>query len=300
MAEFKGGHVDKEKTKEYNEIILWESMPERKELGNMLESIKYVIEEHIANYRLMIKVALMDSKKQTVRSSLGILWTYFHDILYMAVFILVRLMIAGNSEMMGMHSTVYLITGMIPWFFISDVLSQGSMSIRSNKGIIQSIRFPATLLPTISVMSIFVKRIFSFILIFIISFGFGYAKNFHPLLFIYYMMCLLALCLAMNLVFSAVITISEDFRQLYGSIIRVLIYTMPILWDFSRYTAIWPNVLLRINPMVYVVKGFRDAFVLGMTQDLLYSVYFWGCIVVIFAVGCFLQFKLKKFYADFV
>lgn len=40
MAEFKGGHVDKEKTKEYNEIILWESMPERKELGKYVREYK--------------------------------------------------------------------------------------------------------------------------------------------------------------------------------------------------------------------------------------------------------------------
>ena len=60
------------------------------------------------------------------------------------------------------------------------------------------------------------------------------------------------------------------------------------------------NILLRINPMVYVVKGFRDAFVLGPTQDFLYSVYFWACIAVLFALGSFVQFKLKKYYADFV
>lgn len=266
----------------------------------MLESIKYVIAEHKNNYRLMIKMAFMDSEKQTVRSSLGILWTYFHDILYIVVFIMFRLLLSGNGNTMGMSSSVYLVTGMIPWFFMSDVLNQGSMAIRSNRGIIQSIRFPAVILPTISVISIFIKRLLSFFLIFIVCIGFGYIKYFHPLLFLYYMACMVCLMTAINLVMTAIVTISEDFRQLYESIVRVMIYTMPIIWDFSRVKSVVVHVLLRVNPMVYVVKGFRDAFVLGMTQDLAYTLYFWICVLVLFWIGSFLQFKLKKFYADFV
>jgi len=266
----------------------------------MLESIRYVVKEHMSNYRLILKMAVMDTEKQTVRSSIGILWTYFHDILYIGVFIMFRLLISGNGEIMGMHSSVYLVTGMISWFFMSDVLNQGTMTIRNNKGIIQSIRFPVVILPTISVVSIFIKRACSLLLAFGVCWGFGYIRFFHPLLFVYYVFCMFCLMVSVNLVFTAVITISEDFRQLHISLMRILIYTMPILWDFSRVKAVWVNVLLRINPMVYVIKGFRDAFVLGMTQDALYTVYFWGVVAALFFLGSWLQFKLKKYYADFV
>lgn len=264
----------------------------------MFASVKYVLWEHKKNLGLIGQMAVMDSEKQTVRSSIGILWTYFHDVLYIAVFVLFRFLISGSEEIMGMHHTVYLVTGMIPWFFMSDVLNQGSMSIRSSKGIIQSIRFPVVILPTISVVSILIKRILSFVLIFIISFGFGYMDQFHPVLFLYYMLCMICLAISLNMVLTALVAISEDFRQLHNAFLRIMIFTIPIIWDFSRVKAIWSNVLLRINPIVYVVKGFRDAFVLGMTQDVLYSVYFWGVVISLFMVGSFLQYKLKRFYAD--
>lgn len=266
----------------------------------MFDSIRYIALEYKNNYRLMVKMAFMDSEKQTVRSSLGILWTYFHDILYIAVFIMFRLLISGNGTIMGMNQSVYLVTGMIPWFFFSDVLGQGSMAIRSNKGIIQSIRFPAAVLPAISVISIFIKRLLSFALIFAVCMVFGYTRFFHPLLFLYYIVCMLCLGVSLNLILTALVTISEDYRQLHESIVRVMIYTLPILWDFSRVQSVAVNVALRVNPIVYIVKGFRDAFVLGMTQDILYSFYFWVCTFMLFAAGSFLQYKLKKFYADFV
>lgn len=266
----------------------------------MFVSSKYVIREHIKNYRLIIKMAFMDSEKQTIRSSIGIFWTYFHDILYIGVFIMFRLLISGNGNIMKMNGIVYMVTGMIPWFFLSDCLNTGSNSIRANRGIIQSIALPAVILPTISVASIFIKRLFSFLLIFIVSVAFGYIKFFHPLLFIYYIVCMICFGVAINLVLTAIVAISEDFRQLHGSIVRVLIYTMPIIWDFSNVSSHFVQVLLRINPMVYIVKGFRDVFVLGITQNILYGLYFWICTIILFMCGSFLQYKLRKYYADFV
>ena len=264
----------------------------------MFESVKHIVREHRRNWRLILKIAYIDSGKQTVRSSLGIFWTYFRDMLFIGVFILFRMLISGNDKISGMDSVVYLVTGMIPWFFMNDVLVQGGLAIRNNRGIIQSIHFPVVVFPSISVLSILLKRILSFLLIFVVCILFGYGKTFRLGLFAYYMMAMLCLMMAISLVTTAIIAVSDDFRQLYEAGLRIMIYTMPILWDFSRVTAVLPNVLLRINPMVYIIKGFRDAFVLGHTQDTLYTIYFWVCVFILFFVGSFLQFRLKKYYAD--
>ncbi len=269
-------------------------------MARIRKSMGYILLEHKQNTRLVIKMAFLNMDKQTIRSSLGMFWTYFHDIIYILVFVAFRLLIAGNGSVMGMDSTIYMMTGMIPWFFINDVLSQGSMAIRSNKGIVQSIRFPVPVLPTIDVCSIFLKRIFSFAMLFVVVTAFGYIRYFHLLLFLYYIVCAVALSMAMNLVVSAFVAVSDDFRQLYDALLRVMIYTMPILWDFSYVRSLGVNLALRINPMVYVIKGFRDAFVLGPTQSAGYSVYFWVCVFVIFMVGSYVQDRLKKYYADFV
>lgn len=266
----------------------------------MIKSMGYILREHGRHIRLLVKMAFMNMDKQTVRSSLGIFWTYFHDIIYILVFIAFRMLMAGNGTMMGMNSIVYMMTGMIPWFFINDVLSQGSMAIRSNKGIVQSIRFPVPVLPAVEVLSIFLKRIFSFAMLFAVVVAFGYIRYFHLLLFAYYVLCALILSIAMNLTIAALVAVSDDFRQLYDAFLRILIYTMPILWDFSRIKSLSINILLRINPMVYVIKGFRDAFVSGPTQAVGYTIYFWACVFILFLTGSYIQDRLKQYYADFV
>jgi len=266
----------------------------------MIDAIKFIVKEHRENYRTVLKMAMINTGKQTVRSSIGILWSYFHDIVYILVFIMFRLLISGYGNIDGMNSIVYLLTGLIPWFFISDTLNQGSRAIRSNKGIVQSIRFPITLLPTIEVLSITFRRFFTFFVLLIAVAAFGYLKCFNIILFLYYVIALVCLMISMNLLLSAFVAVSEDFNQMYMALVRVMVYSLPIMWSFDKVDNILIHVLLRVNPMVYVIRGFRDAFILGATQDLIYSIYFWISILILFVLGCFAQYKLRKYYSDFL
>lgn len=266
----------------------------------MFRAISFIINEHKTNYKQIIKMALINTEKQTVRSSLGILWTYFHDIVYILVFIMFRLLISGYGKIDGMNSIVYLLTGLIPWFFISDMLNQGSRAILSNKGIVQSIRFPITILPTIEVLSIVFRSFFTFFILLIALTAFGYLKFFDVILFFYYFAALVYLMVSMNLLLSAFVAVSEDFHQFYLAVVRVIIYSLPIMWSFDKVDNVIVHVLLRVNPMVYIIRGFRNVFIQGMTQNIRYTAYFWTSITVIFAFGCYAQYKLHRHYADFV
>jgi len=266
----------------------------------MLNAVKDIMLEHKKNYLLIIKLAIMNMEKQTLRSSLGVLWNYFHDIVYILVFIMFRLLISGYGDIMGMNSIIYLLTGLIPWFFISDVLNQGSRSIKNNRGIVQSLRFPIVVLPTIEVLSIFIRRYFTFFLLLIASTLFGYLRLFSIGLFLYYFICLFLLMISINWILSALVAVSEDFHQLYLAFVRVMIYSLPVMWSFEKVNNLIVQILLRINPMVYVINGFRNAFILGGCPNILYTIYFWICIAIFTIAGSFIQYKLRRYYSDFI
>lgn len=266
----------------------------------MFTSIGFLIKEHIDNYRLLIKLAFINMGKQTIRTSLGVGWLYFHDFTYILVFIAFRILMSGNGLVNGMSSIIYLVTGLIPWFFMNDVLTQGANSIKNSKAFIQSIKFPITVIPTIEVFAIFLKRLFTFFLAILVSLVFDYIKYFNFILFIYYMFSMLVLMLAINFTLSAFVAISADFFQMYMAVLRVLMFSMPILWSFENIQNIVIQVVLRVNPMVYIIQGFRDAFVFGKLQNGGYTLYFWTCVIMLFGIGSFVQYKLRKFYADFI
>lgn len=267
----------------------------------MRKAIKYVYYEHRKNLEMILKLAVTNMTKQTIRTTLGVWWVYVHDILYFTVYVIFRILMAGNGQVENMHSVVYLMTGLVPWFFMNEVLNTGSNAIKMNKGIIQSIKFPISIFPTIEVLAIFFKRIFTFIMIFVVDIYYGYIGQFNLILFIYYVLCMFILMWAINLVTSAFVAISGDFNQVYIAITRVLMFSLPIIWSFENIASYKMfNWGLRLNPMVYVINGFRNAFVLGQAPDLIYTVYFWLCILIVTSCGCLIQYKLRKYYADFM
>ncbi|MCD8239419.1 MAG: ABC transporter permease [Clostridiales bacterium] len=265
----------------------------------MLEALKFVLNEHIENRKLIFKLAIVNMNKQTMRTSLGVLWLYLHDFVYFSVFVMFRILMSGGGEIDGMHSVVFLVTGTIPWFFMQEALNVGAGSIKSYKSILKSIKFPITIIPTVEVTGIFLKRIFTFLFIFGVCGYFGYLHCFNPLLFVYYVFCMLILMYAVLMTVSAFAAVSSDFHQLYTVVLRVLMFTLPIMWGYkhiSGHKII--EAVVRIDPMVYILNGFRNAFVVGGAPSLVYSIYFWLCVIVFFTFGSFIQFKLRKYYAD--
>ncbi|MTI65566.1 MAG: hypothetical protein FH753_03095 [Firmicutes bacterium] len=267
----------------------------------MFKAVKYVMKEHKSNFKNIIKLSIAHINNETIRTSLGFWWLIIHDLIYFIVFTFFRTLMSGDSQIDGMHRVIYLLTGLIPWFFMSEVLNKGSNSILKSKGIVNSIKFPITTLPTIEVISIFIKRSFTFIIVFFVCVFFGYVSNFSIILFVYYFVAMFMLMFSLNLIISALIAISSDFTQLYRSITRVLMFSLPILWSFEMAKGYrFISILLKMNPMVYIILGFRSAFIYGHLPNLNYSIYFWAFVIIVFNLGCYVQYKLRKYYSDFM
>lgn len=264
----------------------------------MLKALKYVWQEHKENRKLILLMAKEEMKKAKVRTSIGIAWDYIHDLIYFFVYTLFRIVMSGNGKVDGMESVLYVLTGLIPWFFMNEVLVAGTMAVKKNKGIIRSIKFPITIIPTIDVVSIFLKRTFTLVVLYAVSACFGHLLDLNIFLLLYYMVSMFAFMLGFNLLISAFVAISEDFHQIFLALVRILFFFIPVLWSFENIPFQSLEVILRLNPIVYIIEGFRDAFVLGSMPSLYATLYFWAVTLIVSALGCFVQYRLRKYYAD--
>lgn len=266
-----------------------------------VNAVTFVISEHIKNFRRITSIAADHMKKKTSVTSLGMGWVVFRDLVYFAAFTVFRLLLSGDRLIEGMPLVIYLFTGFVPWFFISDVLNAGSNAINSNKSIISNMKFPITIISSYEVLAILYKRLISFLMLFIVIALFGYLPKFNILLFLYYFTAMVILGFVFNLFLSPIVAISKDFDQFYRSFLRILMFSLPIIWSFERLEDYkWAEMLLKINPIVYVIIGFRDAFAQNDPIDLYYTIYFWSFVIVVFLVGCVLQYKLRKYYDDWM
>ncbi len=270
-------------------------------MSKLIDAIKFSLSEHIKNRKKLWTIGLVHAKTQTIRTSLGLSWILIRDIIYFFAFVMFKYLISGSREVDDMHFIIYLMTGIVPWNIMNDVLNSGSLALRRNSGIVKKINFPITILPAIEVNAVFIRRFFTFAFPFVVLGLFGNIMDFSVFLFIYYFIALYVLMFMINNITSAFVAISEDFYQLYLSVIRILFFSLPIIWSFERVEDMyWVKLMLRINPMVYIIDGFRDAYVTGTLPEVSYSIYFWFICVVLYVAGAMIQYKLRRFYSDFI
>lgn len=130
---------------------------------------------------------------------------------------------------------------------------------------------------------------------------YGYLPDFGYLNLIYYVLYMFLFLASLALVTSVFTMVARDFQKLLSSLIRLLFYLTPILWDMSDMPSIYQR-MVQVSPVYYIVKGFRES--------MLYHVPFyvhwkemiieWVVLVVLFLAGCYLQERFRNRFRDLI
>ncbi|MEG0283283.1 MAG: hypothetical protein RR543_02390 [Erysipelotrichales bacterium] len=279
----------------------------------MVEAIKYFFKEHIENRRYIYKLAKSKAKQDTEKTTLGMYWNVVRDAVFFATYALFITVMRGKNTggvMEGQLMLAYLFTGLVAWYLISDFLNSGVKCIMNNKNIFTKIKFPILLLPTIETIAIFIKRISTFVMLIVLlgalAITQGYRPNINIITLVYFGVAIFAFGVSYCLLMSGFYTISKDFRELYKAIVRVQFYFVPIFWSIedivmkSHKVPEWIGPILENMPFIHLVNTFRKAINLGTFPPMSEVLIFSGIVVVMFSLGCYIQYKLRRIYADFV
>ncbi len=264
-------------------------------------SLKYVFNELYESKDNLLVLSKENMRQQTLRTSLGIGWVIIRDFVYYAAFILLRYLMSGGGEIEGMNFTLFLMLGLIPWNFMNECINGAVGAIKNNKTILSSMKYPITTLPTIEVIAIFLKRLFTLLIMLGIIIMFGDIRNITLWMFIYYFASMFIFMCIWNLIFSALVAISNDFEQLYKAIASIIFFTMPVMWSFEILQGYpWIIRIFKLNPFIYLIEGMRASCHSGILPDLEYTIYFWIFNGILLCIGAILQYKLKSHYVDLI
>ena len=248
------------------------------------------------------RLGIEHARKQTRRSTLGLGWIFFKDIIYFATYTLFRYFMSGSRDVMGMNFVVYLITGIVAWQFLHEVITSGANALKRNKSVIKAIDFPITIIPTFEVLAIFLKRLPTFLLPFPVLYLMqGNFHGFNILLLFYYAFAMVFFSVAWTQIFSPFVALSDDFNQFYVALVRMAFFSVPVIWSFetiARGSTL--GRIIRSNPMVYIIEGFRASYSTGDLPTARYTAYFWLACLLMLALGGLIQTRLYKFYSDFI
>ena len=192
--------------------------------------------------------------KQTV---LGAGWAIIQPLFTMLIFSLFFGRLAQVPSD-GIPYPLFSFTGLVPWTYFANGLSQASNSLVSNSSLIKKVYFPRLAIPLAKVLSALVDFGLAFLLLLGMTFYYGL----HPTLRIFWVLPCLALAMATALGasfwLSALNVRVRDVEQILPFLVQIWLFATPIAYPSSLLSEPW-RTIYGINPMVGVVEGFRWA-----------------------------------------
>lgn len=95
------------------------------------------------------------------------------------------------------------------------------------------------------------------ILGFILAYGLGITK--FVILYPVILLIQYILCLGLSLIVSSVTVFFRDLQHFIGVILQLLFYATPIVYSIQTIPEQY-RWILKINPMTYIIEGYRDIF----------------------------------------
>ncbi len=246
-------------------------------------------------YRELLKTSVKkDVRGKYKKSTLGVIWSFLNPLLQIAVYAFVFGVILGAEEE---NYAVFICCGLIPWTFFSAAINRTAFTMIENGNILKKVYFPREILPISVVTAEAVNFVISSIIIlcFVIFSGIGFSWTwiFYPLLLVVMYIFLIAV----SFFVSSITVYFRDLQHFIGVFLQLLFYATPIAYSTERVPASFSWVV-KLNPVAYIIEGFRDIFIYHSIPDLLsLSVVLLGSLLLA-VIGYFVFDKLQKGFAE--
>lgn len=265
----------------------------------MFNNVKTILKEQIKSRDLIMRMAKFESKSKYEGHYLGSLWQYIHPAIQVAIYWTVfGLGIRGGRPIGDVPFFLWLLMGLIPWFFIAPSIIQGSNSVYSRIGLVSKMNFPISILPTIKMVVASYQFFTLLTFLIVLTLIYGITPTLQFLQIFYYIFAMYMFLFSLSTFTSTISTIIRDFQVFLQSTIRVLMYMSPIMWLPSGRLA----QILRLNPVYYIIEGFRDAFLSRgwFFEDPIYTLYFWVLTFTLLYFGANAHVKFKDDFMDYM
>ncbi len=273
----------------------------------MYDKIEVLPVELFQNRHLIWKLSKNDFKTRYAGSYLGIIWAFVQPVITVLLYWFV-FTVALPSRAVAVKGDIqipyilWLIAGIVPWFFFSEALSNGTSALLEYNYLVKKVVFKISILPIIKIISSIFVHVF-FILFTLILFGFyGYYPDLYTLQIFYYSACMFVFVLGLCYITCSIIVFFRDLGQIISILLQVGIWATPILWNLNTVAASHPKlqIIFKLNPMNYIVEGYRNALIdkIWFWETFYSTAYFWILTFVIFAAGALVFKRLKVHFAD--
>jgi lipopolysaccharide transport system permease protein len=253
--------------------------------------------ELIAYKDLIYFLVWREIKVLYAQTILGFFWAILQPLVQIVLFTIVFGKIAKISTD-GIPYFLFSTVAIIPWTYMSQVMTQASESLVKDQNMLGKIYFPRLVFPITPVLARLVDFGISILIVLCVMGYYRVSPSWNLLYFPMFMIMMTAVPLGVGLWLSALAIRFRDVKHAMTFVMRMLIYSAPIVYSSSSIPVAY-RLLYSFNPIVGVIEGYR-ACLLGTAVP---WAYIWPGIittVILLASGAMYFKRMERIFADVI
>ena len=249
--------------------------------------------------KILWELAKNDFKARFANALLGGFWAFAQPLVTLLVFWFVFELGFKNPPVSDVPFIVWLTPAYLAWTFFSEGLSSGTNCLMEYGYLVKKVNFHVSLIPLVKILSSAFIHIAFIAFIFFMLIVCGIPLSIYNLQVFYYFACTCILLVGLNWILSAIAPFIKDVVSIVNIIIQIGFWATPIFWSPEGMSQI-VQVILHLNPMFYICRGYRDCFVdhVWFWKRPMSTIFFWCVAPLCVMFGALIFRKLRPQFAD--
>ena len=209
------------------------------------------------------RLSLFELKKKSRGAVLSWAWFFIKPGMYVFCFwfaLEVGLRVGNSSGADGAPPyLLWLCAGIIPWFFMSDMINTGCDVLHRYSYLVNKVKFPISAISTIFTGAEMIIELMLMVALFIIYFAYGQPFDIYLLQVPILLILMFVFWNMFSVMLSQLSAISKDVANLMKALGTPVFWLSGVIFDINRVSIGWIQRIMDFNPVTFFVKSFRAA-----------------------------------------
>jgi lipopolysaccharide transport system permease protein len=238
-----------------------------------------------------------DIKVLYAQTVLGFSWAILNPLVQIVIFSIIFGKVARISTD-GIPYVLFSTVAIIPWTYMAESMSTSSQSLVTGQSLLGKVYFPRVIFPLTSVLAKLVDFSISLMLVVAVMVYYQIAPTWNLVYLPLLVLLMMVIPTGVGLWLSALAIRYRDVKFAMPFVVRMLIYSAPILYPISAIPE-QVRFAYSLNPIVGVIEGYR-ACLLGMPMPWEYIIPGSVVAVLVLAFGAIYFRRMERVFVDVI
>ena len=266
--------------------------------GGCLSTLSTILKDNWEWRGQIRRLALFELTKRSRGAALGWAWFFVKPAVYIFCFwfaIEVGLR-AVHTDPNGPPFILWLSAGIVPWFFMQEMLGQGIDVMHRFPYLVNKIKFPLSAISTLYATATMIVQLMLQAVIVVIYLACGQPLDFYLLQIPFLLVIMYVFWIMFSILMSPLCAMSKDVKNLMGALSTPFFWLSGVIFNVKDIPIDAVQWILYFNPITFLVTGFRDAVFdkVWIWEDPIRCI----CFAIVFAVTCLCALFIYRRYNE--